>query len=452
MTETATAVQWNPTVERGTTIRVFEYYNGVHFHIEPEPGYHLRTAAGTSPDSDGDILLSDVRANGGMYAKRWTLDVDMATEDVLKVGDWIKVTGVLLGAHPDYRAAMMGTVRKVASIELQGVRVEVTPEEMVTLNLSGPAFVSGHEKAEDPNAVEWNPLVTPGTLVWVYEYAGGGGNLDLREDTYHQRIVGWGGNSDNGTAIGVRDDGTLLLRPAQGLPELPGRASKWRRPDAGGDLWNPAVPAGTKVKVYEYSSSSFEPMNTHFDHRGSYDLREATYGHIDQDGDIRVNPEEGLATWSYAKRWMLADKPEVQPVTGQSEPDWAVLISNLRETMDEHANDPESGDKWCSEYEEVLQNLFGWSSERNHRVAYEVKVRLSRTVDADDVVNASAVFSGYGDDADIEPDSISIDGIVRVNVDGSAEDGPERDEVEESLDAAGYQYDSFDILDHEPID
>ena len=119
--------------------------------------------------------------------------------------------------------------------------------------------------------------------------------------------------------------------------------------------------------------------------------------------------------------------------------------------MDEHANDPESGDAWCSEYEDALDTLFGWTSDRSRTVEYEVTVRLTREVEANEIVNADSAFGGYHDDAEVDDDWVTVYGTVRINVEGDS-DGPDRDEVENVLDNHGYKYDSFDITSHETVD
>jgi hypothetical protein len=211
------------------------------------------------------------------------------------------------------------------------------------------------------------------------------------------------------------------------------------------------VLAGTVVKVYEYASRAFVPGTQQSDGFGDFDLRVATYGTADSDGDLRLNNDDTRG--SYAKRWMNQGESHGETaVEEKPEPDWGHLIRLLREVMDEHANDPDSGDKWCSEYEDTLDKLFDWTSDRVSRSTFEVKVRLRHTVSADDVVNSDATFGGYYEDADVDDDDITIEGVVRVNVEGDSEDGPDRDEVESVLDDRGFKYDSFEILDHEPID
>ena len=125
------------------------------------------------------------------------------------------------------------------------------------------------------------------------------------------------------------------------------------------------------------------------------------------------------------------------------EPDWTDLMFTLRNTLDEWAETKE----WCSEYEQAIDRLFGWTSERNRQVDYDVDVTLTKNIDITDLADGGSVF---GDDsANLESEHFILIGTVTLFVSGDPDDGPDRDDVEAALDNRGLTYDSFDITNYE---
>lgn len=440
---TETEIEWSPAVEPGTTIWVTQYFRSGSdpILVENDLGYEVRVTRGMK-DNDGDIELVPT-TNPRSYARKWRLPItdglpQVVTNPPVMAGEWVKVTDVMPLATDQFRAAMVDSVRKVYSTETNGIRVVVTPEEMRDIALSGPALITGWEKTDEPKSHDetdgWNPDVKNGDTVWVYKDSTA---THLQPDEHRGFDVRTVERAEKDS------DGEIMLTQVPYTASL--YARKWRLPE---ENLRPDVKPGDKVKVLGVLGGAADSYRNDVMHKVVEVMREP------RDGQCLIHLPAGVTVDGFQNgtitEWALLEKAESHGETPVESPkDWGNIIQRWQEQLTEFA----CNEGWCSEYEDVVDTLFGWQPVR--RFDYTVNVRLTRQRWLSDLMDEFCyrVFDGERDEDrwDLDDEHITINATINFNITCQGK-APTDDEVKEYLDENDFEYDDFYVVDFETIE
>jgi len=302
------------------------------------------------------------------------------------------------------------------------------------------------EEQRPPSGVIWNPEVKKGDTIWVYRDSA----PEYLQPDMHR------GFDVRTVQYEVKDsDGEITVDPDQNSIYI--YARKWRHPEQN---LRPVVNPGDRIKVLGCLDGATEEYRNGV--MGKV-LIVRTGSRWEFDYPITVTLPDGMKVDNFGSgsisEWAIIEGNPVD--TGKSEEapteeaptegakDWASIIERWRHELTEFA----CSEGWCSEYEDVVRDKFGWEPQRGGD--FDVNVRLTREKYLSDLVNNVCyhVFDGVRDEDrwDLDEEYITVRANITLTITCTGKE-PTDDEVKEYLDQNDFEFDEFEIVDWERIE